>query len=237
MHAKKNENKGLARLKESIAKAKAEKRAAAAAAAVGSGLRATSGTRAEHKSAAAAEGGDTDDGSSEDSSDESSDESRDDDEDETAHEGARRAAPKIAGGLLRPRRLPTEPNEGDLGVAIMEDEEAAALAGLQGVQQARVRRIIRDTQELAASSESGGPRGPDGLTPFQRLAHAKALEAAAASGDRAAKGTVEATTLKSGSGDMRVAADAFAAKVAARLSASARADREKDRERVQVRGV
>jgi ATP-dependent RNA helicase DDX10/DBP4 len=101
------------------------------------------------------------------------------------------------------------------------DVPAEVAARMSDKERARLYAIIRDTKLLG---EGGAKRGADGLTPFQRIAAAKA----AAAGGRPASASESASAAAD-----PAAAAAFASRVAKRLAATSAADREHEKERLR----
>jgi ATP-dependent RNA helicase DDX10/DBP4 len=106
------------------------------------------------------------------------------------------------------------------------DVPADVAARMSDKERARLYAIIRDTKLLG---EGGAKRGSDGLTPFQRIAAAKAAAAAVGAGGGKPAPASEGA---SGAADPAAAA-AFAARVAKRLAATSAADREHEQERIR----
>jgi ATP-dependent RNA helicase DDX10/DBP4 len=234
-HARKNQNKALARLKAKIAEEKAKKRAAKA----GSGSSGGSG--------------------SSDGDDDDSDESSSSDDNDVpaarprgAGAGAKAAAVSAKGRstksasaaakddddeLLRPKArdaMEVEEDGGGDGAGDGLGLTPEQLAKLPERDRARVFRVIQDTRELAAGLDDGRA-GPDGLTPFQRIALAKAAEVGSkAKGAGAGAGAGTGTAATAGKPG-RVPEEDFAAKIAARLASTSARDREHERERVRAK--
>ena len=229
-HKLKNSNKALARLKESIAASKeAKRRAAAAAAATTSpasvAATALSSSKAPVSSSLAA--GERSIDSDDDGSDDDDDDSDGGGDDAAAATTTTGLNERSSSGFLL-RRV-HQPPGGDSAAAALEDAAGAAsiaaVSSLPSFQQAKIRRI-----EAAASVAAlpGGARvGSDGLTPFQRVAAAKARELESSS---SSSSSVPPTST---SVDLPAVAADYASRVAARLAASAPLDRQRDRDRVK----
>jgi len=211
-HARKNSNKALARLKDKISAEKAVRKAAKAAAAAGVGK---AKSRREE---------DDEDGSSEEDDDAvlgDSDEdcSEGEEEEEVVVEPRRKSKGKI---IEEDELLVLKPPSGDDGALVPPSSLRAApadLAALSERERSRVLRIERETRDMAVDIESGGV-GTDGMTPFQRIAEAKRRE-------------VGASAAPVAPAPLQSALAANAARLAARLSASATVDREAERVRVK----
>ena len=231
-HAKKNANKALARLKESIAQAKAAKRAAAGAAVGG----AVTGARAP----AAAEARDDTSNDSDDSDGEGASSSGSSGSGDAAAEGVsgRDAAAAAwgtggrsaaAGGTELLRVVKRHPGDAAASAEDAVDDDltgGALVAALPAPERARVARVAATT--IALGAPGGGELGADGLTPFQRI-----VADMGSSGSQAAAATTASAPVAGKS--LSESAAAHAARVAARLASVAARDREAEQARVRAK--
>ena len=212
-HNKKNANKALLRLKESIAAAKAAKKAAAAAAAAGEATEGRAGRSVD--SDEEEEDDDEEGGYSSGSASDASDGSGDSD--------------GTASGLLKSTRPPLRPTS--TGGADELEADTVVAQGLEGPDAFRMRRVIAGTRLLGSN---GALRGADGLTRFERVAAA----AAAKAGVRP-KAVPPASTVESAAAAYtRVIADRLAAATSRdKVTAHLRVAEKHKAERARARGA
>jgi len=172
-HAKKNENKALARLKETIAARKAARKAAAAG---GAG--------------AAAADSDDDEDDDDDDDDDDSDDSGSDSGDGSSGSGSGSDSDSEGGELLQLKKHSealAAAEGGDLHIP------TAMAAAMSERDRARLFAVVRDTKALASG---GGYRDADGMTPMDRVAAAQRAKPALSGAALAAAADAAVAKLK-----------------------------------------